>query len=211
MPRLTGDVSPAVLRPGCVSLSSAAPHVRFGSKADIGLRPALVRPTSKSGPRRVGPLGPLCAKRRHGALNSFAPWLCPLIWLKLAVVLPDRYAIRRPGCRISRLGVDLVTSMIAQEVIEVVPVADLVPTQMTVGMREVIYKRRRWRERSSDRAANYPKQTSHSGCSGPKLSALFDRSPSPYSRTAGRRYRRTHCFIRRKAEYTQYRRILDKS
>ena len=49
----------------------------------------------------------------------------------------------------------LVTSMIAQQVIKVVPVADLVPTQMTVGMSEVIYKRRRWRERSSDRAANY--------------------------------------------------------
>ena len=45
--------------------------------------------------------------------------------------------------------------MIAQQVIKVVPVADLVPTQMTVGMSEVIYKRRRWRERSSDRAANY--------------------------------------------------------
>jgi len=45
--------------------------------------------------------------------------------------------------------------MIAQQVIDVVPVADLVPTQMTVGIREVIHKRRRWRERSSDRAANY--------------------------------------------------------
>ena len=45
--------------------------------------------------------------------------------------------------------------MIAQQTTEVVPVADLVPTQMTVGIREVIYKRRRWRDRSSDRAANY--------------------------------------------------------
>jgi hypothetical protein len=45
--------------------------------------------------------------------------------------------------------------MIAQQVIEALPIADLVPTQMTVGMREIIHKRRRWRERSSDRAANY--------------------------------------------------------
>ena len=33
-------------------------------------------------------------------------------------------------------GWDLVTSMIAQQVTEVVPVADLIPTQMTVGIRE---------------------------------------------------------------------------
>ena len=45
--------------------------------------------------------------------------------------------------------------MIAQETIKTVPVADLVPTQMTVGMREVSFKRRRWRERSSREAANY--------------------------------------------------------
>ena len=45
--------------------------------------------------------------------------------------------------------------MIAQETIKTVPVADLVPTQMTVGMREVNFKRRRWRERSSHEAANY--------------------------------------------------------
>jgi len=34
-------------------------------------------------------------------------------------------------------------------------IADLGPTQMTVGMREVSYKRRRWRERSPDEAANF--------------------------------------------------------
>jgi hypothetical protein len=32
---------------------------------------------------------------------------------------------------------------------------DLVPTQMTVGMQEVEYKRRRWRERSAHEAANF--------------------------------------------------------
>ena len=48
--------------------------------------------------------------------------------------------------------------MIAQETIKTVPVADLVPTQMTVGMREVNFKRRRWRERSSHEAANYLKK-----------------------------------------------------
>ena len=44
-------------------------------------------------------------------------------------------------------GIGLVI-MIAQDTIKTVPVADLVPTQMTVGMREVSFKRRRWRERS---------------------------------------------------------------
>ena len=55
------------------------------------------------------------------------------------------------------LGTGLVI-MIAQETIKTVPVADLVPTQMTVGMREVNFKRRRWRERSSHEAANYLKK-----------------------------------------------------
>ena len=44
---------------------------------------------------------------------------------------------------------------ITKETTTSVPVADLVPTQMTVGMREVGVKRRRWRERSSREAANY--------------------------------------------------------
>ena len=45
--------------------------------------------------------------------------------------------------------------MTAQDTIKTAPVADLVPTQMTVGMREVSFKRRRWREKSSGRAADY--------------------------------------------------------
>jgi hypothetical protein len=40
-------------------------------------------------------------------------------------------------------------TMMAQDTINIVAVADLAPTQMTVGMREVSFKRRRWRERSS--------------------------------------------------------------
>lgn len=36
-----------------------------------------------------------------------------------------------------------------------VPIADLVPTQVTVGMREVAFKRRRWREKHSQEAASY--------------------------------------------------------
>ncbi len=36
-----------------------------------------------------------------------------------------------------------------------VGIADLFPTQMTVGMREVDIKRHRWRERDGDEAANY--------------------------------------------------------
>ena len=36
-----------------------------------------------------------------------------------------------------------------------IPIGDLVPTQMTVGMREVDIKRRRWREEHSHHAADY--------------------------------------------------------
>ena len=36
-----------------------------------------------------------------------------------------------------------------------VPLADLVPTQMTVGMREVYFKRMRWRERSRSEVATF--------------------------------------------------------
>src|SRR5512143_3482242 len=36
-----------------------------------------------------------------------------------------------------------------------VPIADLVPTQVTVGMREVNVKRRRWQEKHSHNAADY--------------------------------------------------------
>lgn len=46
-------------------------------------------------------------------------------------------------------------TMIVRDTIKIVPVADLVPTQMTVGMREVNFKRERWRKRSSREAANY--------------------------------------------------------
>ena len=46
-------------------------------------------------------------------------------------------------------------TMMAQDTINIVAVADLAPTQMTVGMREVSFKRRRWRERSSRQGADY--------------------------------------------------------
>ena len=38
---------------------------------------------------------------------------------------------------------------------KVVRIADLFPTQVTVGMREVYFKRKRWREKNGDEAANY--------------------------------------------------------
>jgi hypothetical protein len=41
------------------------------------------------------------------------------------------------------------------EAVETVPIADLVPTQVTVGMREVDVKRWRWREKHSHVAVNY--------------------------------------------------------
>jgi hypothetical protein len=44
---------------------------------------------------------------------------------------------------------------IAQEYLKAVPIVDLVPTQATVGMREVDIKRKRWREKCSHKATNY--------------------------------------------------------
>ena len=41
------------------------------------------------------------------------------------------------------------------ENVKTVPIADLIPTQVTVGMREVDVKRRRWREKHSHVAVNY--------------------------------------------------------
>jgi hypothetical protein len=38
---------------------------------------------------------------------------------------------------------------------KIIPIADLVPTQVTVGMREVDIKRRRWQERPRSEAADY--------------------------------------------------------
>jgi hypothetical protein len=42
-----------------------------------------------------------------------------------------------------------------QENVKTIPVADLVPTQVTVGMREVDVKRRRWREKHSHDAVRH--------------------------------------------------------
>ena len=39
--------------------------------------------------------------------------------------------------------------------LKTVGISDLLPTQMTVGMREVEIKRRQWREKPNDKAANY--------------------------------------------------------
>ena len=44
---------------------------------------------------------------------------------------------------------------IAQQHFESVPIAELRPTQVTIGMREVAFKRSRWREKHSHEAANY--------------------------------------------------------
>lgn len=44
---------------------------------------------------------------------------------------------------------------IAQQHFESVPITDLRPTQVTVGMREVDFKRSRWREKHSHDATNY--------------------------------------------------------
>src|SRR6185503_9501367 len=49
----------------------------------------------------------------------------------------------------------LLPSTFSQDDSKSMSIADLGPTQMTVGMREVSYKRRRWRERSPDEAANF--------------------------------------------------------
>ena len=44
---------------------------------------------------------------------------------------------------------------VAQQHVETVPIARLRPTQLTVGMREVDFKRSRWRRKHSREAANY--------------------------------------------------------
>ena len=46
-------------------------------------------------------------------------------------------------------------SDITQENLETVRILDLVPTQITVGMREVDFRRRRWREKCGHEAENY--------------------------------------------------------
>jgi hypothetical protein len=46
-------------------------------------------------------------------------------------------------------------SDLIRENVKTVPIADLVPTQVTVGMREVEVKRRRWREKHSHDAERY--------------------------------------------------------
>ncbi len=48
-----------------------------------------------------------------------------------------------------------------------VSIADLAPTQMTVGMREVDLKRRRWRQKSSDEATDYLKTCHFPAVLGP--------------------------------------------
>ena len=44
---------------------------------------------------------------------------------------------------------------IAQEHLKIVSIVDLAPTQVTVGMREVDFKRRRWREKNSNEGTSY--------------------------------------------------------
>jgi hypothetical protein len=46
-------------------------------------------------------------------------------------------------------------SDIAQEHLETIRILDLVPTQVTIGMREVDFRRRRWREKHGHEAENY--------------------------------------------------------
>ena len=46
-------------------------------------------------------------------------------------------------------------TFITSEHFKTVPIADLVPTQVTVGMREVDIKRRRWQEKHGHKAADY--------------------------------------------------------
>jgi hypothetical protein len=66
--------------------------------------------------------------------------------------------------------------MIAEQAIRTVPISSLIPTQMTVGMREVDLKRRRWRERSSCEAASFLKKLRIPVVLGPNVRPyLIDR------------------------------------
>jgi hypothetical protein len=51
--------------------------------------------------------------------------------------------------------VALTMSDLTEEDFKTVPIVDLVPTQVTVGMREVDFKRWRWREKHSHKAGRY--------------------------------------------------------
>ena len=54
-----------------------------------------------------------------------------------------------------REGCGLPPRAFSRDTSDGVSITDLAPTQMTVGMREVSHKRRRWRERSPDEAATF--------------------------------------------------------
>lgn len=53
------------------------------------------------------------------------------------------------------LNIDLVMSDTIHEGFGIIPIADLAPTQVAVGMREVDFKRRRWRSRHCREGAIY--------------------------------------------------------
>jgi hypothetical protein len=50
-------------------------------------------------------------------------------------------------------------NMVREPMLTTVPIADLRPTQLTVGMREVEAKRKRWREIAAKRAENFSAST----------------------------------------------------
>jgi hypothetical protein len=53
------------------------------------------------------------------------------------------------------VGQSLFLTTFSQERLKRVPITDLIPTQMTVGMLEIGHKRQRWRERSANEAENF--------------------------------------------------------
>src|SRR5580704_579386 len=64
-----------------------------------------------------------------------------------------------------------------------VPIAELRPTQITVGMREVEEKRQHWRERAERERRQVSRAVHDPGLARPEATALRDRPPPPGARS----------------------------
>ena len=90
-----------------------------------------------------------------------------------------------------------------------ISIADLAPTQVTVGMREVDVKRRLWNEKHAHKAADYFNTHRFPVILGPHARHYLIDHHHSRTCTAGRRDLGTPSLGRRKHEYAWFRRILD--
>ena len=96
-----------------------------------------------------------------------------------------------------------------EPILQPIPILSLRPTQMTVGMREVKEKRKRWREhKSKKKQAEASRQAHDPGRAGTGQALLRGRSPSSGARAA-RRGRQGHSGHRdRRSHHGRARRVL---